>query len=63
MDGMSFAAALPSTICSIGSAPVYEMLSIDSVGFNTRTLQDPVEMARMLDAGWLTARIAFCAPQ
>ncbi len=63
MDGMMFAAALPSTICSIGSAPVYELLSIDTVGYNTRTVQDPVEIARMLDAGWLVSRIAFCAPQ
>ena len=63
MDGMSFAATLPSTACSIGSAPVYEMLSLDSVGYNTRTLQDPVEMARMVDAGWRMSRIAFCAPQ
>ena len=63
MDGMSFAAAIPSTVCSIGSAPVYEMLSIDAVGYNTRTLQDPLEMARMVDAGWNVTRIAFCAPQ
>ena len=63
MDGMSFAASLPSTICSIGSAPVYEMLSVDTVGYNTRTLQDPVEMARMVDTGWSVSRIAFCAPQ
>ena len=63
MDGMSFAASIPSTICSIGSAPVYEMLSVDTVGYNTRTLQDPVECARMVDAGWKVSRIAFCAPQ
>ena len=63
MDGMSFAAALPSTICSIGSAPVYEMLLTDTLGINTRTLQDPVEFARMVDAGWQVSRIAFCSPQ
>ncbi len=62
MDGMSFAATLPSTVCSIGSAPVYEMLALDTVGYNARTLQDSVEMARMVDAGWSKSRIAFCAP-
>lgn len=63
VDGMAFAAALPSTICSVGSAPVYEMLRVDTLGYNTRTLQDSTEFGRMLDAGWRVSRIAFCAPQ
>ena len=61
VDGMAFAAALPSSICSIGSVPVFEVLTTDVIGYNTRTLQNPLEIARMLDAGWEMRRIAFCA--
>lgn len=63
VDGVAFLAAFPSTVCAVGSAPVYEMLRVDSLGYNTRTLQDPAELARMVDAGWTLSRIAFCAPQ
>ena len=61
--GMAFAAALPSTVCSLGSAPVYELLQSDARGYNTRAVQDAAEFNRMTANGWAVSRIAFCVPQ
>ncbi len=63
VDGMMFMAALPtSTVCPVGSSPVREMVRQDSLGYNIRTLQDSEEIYRMSQSGWITGRIAFCAP-
>jgi serine protease len=63
VDGMAFAAALPSTVCSLGTAPVIELLQVDARGYNTRAVQDQAEISRMLATGWAQSRIAFCVPQ
>ena len=62
-DGMSFLAALPDrTGCPSGSNAVNEFFRIDGLGRNLRTIHDAAEIRRMLDAGWVQSRVAFCAP-
>ena len=63
VDGMAFAAAMPSTVCSLGSAPVYEMQQLDRYGYNIRNVLDNDEFNRMTQAGWAMSRIAFCVPE
>jgi len=63
-DGMMFAAAMPTGwICPIGSTRAFEMITFDGLGRNVRTLTDPVEVNKLVLAGWINTRIAFCAPQ
>lgn len=64
VDGMAFVAALPNgAVCPLGSVAVYEFVRFDGLGYNLRTLTDVVEIGRMISAGWVHSRIAFCAPQ
>ncbi len=64
VDGMAFQAALPNAgLCPGGSNPVHEFVRQDGLGYNLRTLNDAAEIARMVDAGWTQARVAFCVPQ
>ncbi len=63
VDGMAFQATFPNSFgCPVGSAPAYEMLIRDALGYNLRTVLDTAEFNRMADAGWAVSRIAFCVP-
>ena len=63
VDGMQFLAALPDRAgCPSSSNAVNEFARIDGLGRNLRTLDDAAEISRMVDAGWVQSRIAFCAP-
>lgn len=63
VDGMAFQAAIPNAfLCSVGSVPAYEMLRVDELGYNLRTVLDIAEFGRMINAGWSVSRIAFCVP-
>jgi subtilisin family serine protease len=64
VDGMTFLASFPNgKVCPVGSAPVHEFVRVDGLGYNVRTLSDPLEISRMIDAGWVQSRIAFCVPK
>lgn len=64
VDGMTFLAALPTgQVCPVGSGAVREMVRLDGLGYNLRTVQDADEMNRMVLNGWIGGRVAFCAPQ
>ncbi len=63
VDGMMFQASFPNSFgCTVGSVPAYEMLRLDTSGYNLRTVLDNAELNRMVDAGWAVSRIAFCVP-
>ena len=63
VDGMAFQAALPNAaLCPGGSSPVHEFVRRDGLGYNLRSLSDAVEIGRMVQAGWVQSRIAFCVP-
>lgn len=63
VDGMMFQASFPNSFsCTLGSVPAYEMLRLDTLGYNLRTVLDNAELNRMVDAGWAVSRIAFCVP-
>ena len=64
VDGMAFQASFPNGYggCPVGSAPAYEMLNRDALGYNLRTVLDAAEFGRMIDAGWSASRVAFCVP-
>lgn len=63
VDGMAFQAAFPNSFgCPVGSAPAYEMLINDALGYNLRTVVDSAEFNRMANAGWAVSRVAFCVP-
>ena len=63
VDGMQFLAAAPDRAgCPSGSHAVNEFFRIDGLGRNLRTLDDAAEIGRMVDAGWVQSRVAFCAP-
>lgn len=63
VDGMAFQAALPNgSTCPVGSDPAYEMLRIDGLGYNLRTVLDVAEIDRMTAAGWQASRVSFCVP-
>ena len=63
VDGMMFQASFPNSFgCTVGSVPAYEMLRLDTSGYNLRTVLDNAEFNRMVDAGWAVSRIAFCVP-
>ncbi|MCZ2135083.1 MAG: S8 family peptidase [Burkholderiales bacterium] len=65
VDGMAFAAALPTGwLCPGGSVPVHEYVRQDALGYNTRNMPwNATEGQRMIDAGWTPTRVAFCVPQ
>jgi subtilisin family serine protease len=64
VEGMMFQAALPNGFdCAVGSRPVQELARQDSLGFNVRSLIDEIEINRMVGAGWIRSRIAFCVPE
>jgi subtilisin family serine protease len=64
VEGMVFQAALPNgSECPVGSRAVHEVARLDTFGYNVRTLADVAEINRMVDAGWIASRIAFCAPE
>ncbi len=63
VDGMVFQAAFPNGLtCTTGSVPAYEILRVDDLGYNLRTVLDGNELNRMTDAGWVVSRVAFCVP-
>ena len=63
VDGMVFQASFPNGMtCTTGSVPAYEMLRLDGLGYNLRTVLDQDEFNRMTDAGWTMSRVAFCVP-